>query len=46
VTAFGIDLSEYLLPTSNDSPLERFLKEEDRLGEMSSSPWVARKNKL
>ena len=46
MTVFGIDLSEYLLATSNDSPLERFLKEENRLGEMSSSPWVARKNKL
>jgi hypothetical protein len=46
VTVFGIDLSEYLLATSNDSPLERFLKEENRLGEMASSPWVARKNKL
>jgi hypothetical protein len=46
VTVFGIDLSEYLLATSNDPPLKRFLKEENRLGEMSSSPWVARKNKL
>lgn len=46
VTVFDIDLSEYIQPPSNDSPLMRFLKNEDRLGEMSSSPWVARTHKL
>jgi hypothetical protein len=46
VTVFDIDLSEYIQPPSNDSPLVRFLKNDDRLGEMSSSPWVARTHKL
>ncbi len=46
VTVFDIDLSEYMQPPSDDSPLARFLKNEDRLGEMSSSPWEARTHKL
>ena len=41
-----IDLSEYIQPPNNDSPLVRFLKNDDRLGEMSSLPWVARTHKL
>jgi hypothetical protein len=43
---WGQDLIEYVQTRSNDSPFERFLKDEGRLGEMASSPWIARTHKF
>jgi hypothetical protein len=46
VTVFGIDLSEYMQEPSDETPFERFLGDENRLGEMASQPWVGRGCKL
>jgi hypothetical protein len=47
VVVSGIDLTPYLIyAPSQDTPFERFLKDEDRLGRLASSPWVARIHKL
>jgi hypothetical protein len=46
VEVFGIDLSEYVQAPSYETPFERFLRDEDRLGEMASQPWVGKGHKL
>lgn len=46
VEVFGIDLSEYVQAPSYETPFERFLRDEDRLGEMASQPWAGKGHKL
>lgn len=46
VMVFGIDLSEYVNAPSDETPFERFLNNEDRLGEMASLPCLDRGCKL
>jgi hypothetical protein len=42
----GVDLTRYMKPPSNDTPFERFLKEENVLERIVSSPWSYRIQKL
>ena len=42
----GQELTRYILAPSEDTPFERFLKEENKLHRLASSPWLSRVNKL
>ena len=46
VAVSGHDLTQYLDVPSVDTPFERFLKAENRLQRMATSPWICRVNKL
>lgn len=46
VVVSGHDLTRYLDVPSVETPFERFLKEENGLQRMATSPWICRVNKL
>jgi hypothetical protein len=46
VVVSGIDLSEYLQAESNETVMERFMREDSAIQRFASSPWVGRTGKL
>lgn len=46
IVVSGQDLTHYMNASCADTPFERFLKEENGLQRLASSPWLARVNKL